>query len=170
VRVVTTARLTLEPQTAADAEAMFAVLSDPAIYEFENAPPESLEWLRGRFAKLETRRSPDGREQWLNWVVRLDAEAIGYVQATVREDGDAAIAYEFASAHWGRGFAGEAIVGMMAELAARHRARHATAALKRANHRSMRVLERLGFSIASPPQHAQREIPEDEILMIRSIL
>ncbi len=71
MRVVETASLTLEPQTAAHAEAMFVVLSDPAIYEHENEPPRSLEWLRTRYAKLETRTSADGRDQWLNWVIRL---------------------------------------------------------------------------------------------------
>jgi len=84
MRVIETGNLTLEPQTAAHAEEMFAVLSDPAIYEYENQPPPSLEWLRTRFTKLESRLSANGREQWLNWVVRLPtSELIGYVQATV---------------------------------------------------------------------------------------
>ena len=52
---------------------MFRVLSDPAIYEFENEPPESVERLRARYAYLEARRSPDGSQQWLNWVLRLRA-------------------------------------------------------------------------------------------------
>jgi ribosomal-protein-alanine N-acetyltransferase len=46
------AGLTLEPQTAQHADAMFAVLCDPAIYEFENEPPPSVEWPRARLAKL----------------------------------------------------------------------------------------------------------------------
>ena len=45
----------LEPQLAAHAQEMFTVLSDPAIYEFENAPPIDEEWLRKRFARLESR-------------------------------------------------------------------------------------------------------------------
>jgi ribosomal-protein-alanine N-acetyltransferase len=35
--------LTLEPQVAAHADAMFVVLSDPAIYAYENQPPKSVE-------------------------------------------------------------------------------------------------------------------------------
>jgi [ribosomal protein S5]-alanine N-acetyltransferase len=70
MRELFSSRLRLEPQTAAHAEAMFAVLGDLAIYAYENEPPASLEWLRERFTKLETRRSADGREQWLNWVLR----------------------------------------------------------------------------------------------------
>ena len=43
MRVIETARFMLEPQIAAHAEEMFVVLSDPAIYEYENQPPPSLE-------------------------------------------------------------------------------------------------------------------------------
>ena len=42
MRRIELTRLTLEPLTAAHAEEMFAVLSDPAIYEFENKPPASV--------------------------------------------------------------------------------------------------------------------------------
>src|SRR5258706_14351644 len=103
MRLIQTVSLTLEPQTAAHAGEMFAVLSDPAIYEYENEPPRSLEWLRARFTKLESRRSAKGRGQWLNWVIRLPAsQLIGYVQATVHPAGRAAIAYELSRAYWGR--------------------------------------------------------------------
>src|SRR5436190_18712321 len=99
MHVIETGSFTLEPQTAAHAEEMFAVLSDPAIYEHENEPPPSLERLRARFAKLESRRSADGQQQWLNWVIRLpSSELIGYVQATIDPTGRAAIAYELSSA------------------------------------------------------------------------
>jgi ribosomal-protein-alanine N-acetyltransferase len=117
MRVIETTSLTLEPQTTAHAEEMFVVLSDPAIYEYENEPPQSLEWLRARFAKLESRCSTDGEEQWLNWVIRLPAsELVGYVQATVRANGHAAIAYELSSAYWGRGLAHAAVDAMIREL------------------------------------------------------
>lgn len=170
MRVIETDGLTLEPQTAAHAEAMFAVLRDPAIYEHENEPPPSLEWLRARFAKLETRASPDGREQWLNWVIRLpDAELAGYVQATVHPDGRAAIAYELASAYWGRGLARRAVEAMMVELSGHHGARRFTAVLKRGNLRSIHLLERLGFSLAPPEAHAAQCVPPDEWLMHRDI-
>ena len=153
MRIVETAGLTLEPQTAAHADAMFVVLSDPAIYEHENEPPRSLEWLRTRFAKLETRTSADGRDQWLNWVIRLRTDdLIGYVQATVHPDGRAAIAYELASAYWGRGLAHEAVGAMMNELVERYGVRSFLAVLKRTNRRSVRLLERLGFSLARPDQ------------------
>ena len=166
MRRIDAARLTLEPQTAAHADEMFLVLCDPAIYEYEHEPPSSVDWLRTRFGKLESRRSADGREQWLNWVIRLSgSELIGYVQATVTEAGRATIAYELASAHWGRGLATEAVQAMIDELVDHHCVSSVTAVLKRRNHRSMRLLMRLGFTHASPQAHAERDVDSDEALM-----
>src|SRR5438552_2450440 len=168
MRVIETGSLTLEPQTAAHAEGMFAVLSDPAIYEYENGPPPSLEWLRARFTKLESRRSPNGRERWLNWVIRLPtSELIGYVQATLDSDASAVIAYELSSAYWGRGLARQAVQAMITELVQRYQVHQLTAVFKRKNLRSMRVLERLGFSPASPEQRMKHHVEPGERLMQR---
>lgn len=169
MRIIKTVSLTLEPQTIAHADEMFSVLNDPAIYAFENVAPSSLEWLRARFVKLESRQSPDGQEQWLNWVARLPTtELIGYVQATVHSNGCAAIAYVFASAYWGRGLAREAVDAMMTELGAHYRVHTFTAELKRENLRSVRLLEHLGFSLASPAKHVKHQVTPDELLMHRS--
>ena len=170
MRALRTSRLTLEPQIAAHAEEMFRVLGDLAIYEHENEPPPSVGWLRERFTRLESRRSPDGAQQWLNWVVR-DAESglIGYVQATVNPDHSAAIAYVLTSRFWGKGLASEATAAMIAELAIRYRVRRLTEVLKRTNVRSMRLLERLGFSLASPELHAAAGAEPDEWLMHREL-
>lgn len=160
--------LTLEPQAAAHAEQMFAVLCDPAIYEYENQPPPSLQWLRERYEKLESRRSPDGAQQWLNWVIRLpDGALAGYVQATVHPDGRAAIAYELASAYWGRGLARRAVEAMIVELARNHGVRSLEAVLQQANHRSRRLLVRLGFSIVTHEPRI-RGLEPGEILMERA--
>jgi RimJ/RimL family protein N-acetyltransferase len=170
MNVIETATLALEPQTAAHAEEMFAVLSDPEIYRHENEPPASLEWLRTRFTKLESRRSADGREEWLNWVIRLPtSELIGYVQATVHPDGSAGIAYVLSSAYWGRGLARLAVQSMIYELFEHHRVRSLSAVLKRENIRSMRLLEHLGFLPASAEQHARHQVEPGELLMQREI-
>jgi len=170
LRAIATGSITLEPQTSAHAEQMFVVLSDPAIYEYENKPPQSLEWLRERFTKLESRRSSDGKEQWLNWVIRLPtSELAGYVQATVHADGRAAIAYELSSAHWGRGLARQAVQAMVTELAEHYQVDRVIAVFKRTNHRSHRLLERLGFALASPELQAQHDIEPGELLMWREV-
>jgi RimJ/RimL family protein N-acetyltransferase len=162
--------LTLVPQIAAHANEMFAVLSDRAIYEYENKPPPSVEWLRERFAKLESRCSADGREQWLNWVIRLPtSELVGYVQATVHADGRAAIAYELSSAYWGRGVARRAIQALITELAEHYHVHTVIAVLKRDNRRSFRLLERLGFSLAPVELHTKHDVEAGELLMRREV-
>ena len=166
MQIIRTTNLTLEPQLATHAEEMFAVLSDPAIYTYENEPPASVEWLRARFARLESRRSADGDEQWLNWVVRFHpSELIGFVQATVRANHSATIAYVIASSHWGRGLASEAVKAMIAELAANYQVRHLSAVFKRDNQRSRRLLERLGFALASVEAQVGADIETGEQLM-----
>jgi RimJ/RimL family protein N-acetyltransferase len=160
--------LRLEPQTAAHACAMFEVLADPAIYAFENAPPRSVAWLEERFRRLETRRSPDGSEAWLNWVVRLPGgELAGYVQATVRPDASALIAYEFASRHWGRGIGSAATRAVLHELQATWGVRVGIAVCKRANLRSAAMLQRLGFRDDPPPGVAPHACDHDERVVYR---
>ncbi len=169
MRLLQTPRLRLEPQLASHADAMFKVLSDPAIYAHENAPPISLEWLQERYRKLEVRRSADGSEQWLNWVLRgVDGNVLGCVQATVEADGQAFVAYELGSAYWGRGLAAEAVTAMIEELTSHYGVHALLAVFKRSNLRSQRLLARLGFVLA-PADHARRAALEaDEDLMLRS--
>lgn len=159
--------LLLEPLEARHAAAMFAVLSDRAIYEFENQPPSSLEWLEDRYTRLETRISADGTERWLNWVVLLDDEAIGYVQATVEPAGLAWVAYEFGSAFWGRGLASLATRAMIEELQDRFAVHTMLAELVAANHRSVRLLERLGFEAAGTALIDSHPVESHERLMVR---
>jgi RimJ/RimL family protein N-acetyltransferase len=170
MREIASDRLTLVPQISAHAAEMFLVLGDPAIYQYENAPPQSLEWLRSRFERLESRLSPDGKQRWLNWVIRCStSELIGYVQATVRTSGEALIAYELSSAYWGRGLGREAVGAMMSELVELYQVNSFSAILKRPNLRSLHLLGRLGFVAATPEQHAGYTLEIDEFLMHREI-
>ena len=169
MRTIACERVVLEPQVAAHADEMFVVLGDPALYEYENEAPPSVDWLRERFARLESRRSADGAQRWLNWVVRLRAAGlIGYVQATVFPTGRAAIAYVLGSEYWGRGLAGEACQAMIAELAEHYEVVTVYAIFKRRNVRSARLLERLGFAPTSA-QSVAVELQAEELLMLRDL-
>lgn len=140
--MIRTARLVLEPLTAAHAPAMFEILSDPALYTYlDFPPPPSLEHLQRVYARLETRRSPDGTEEWLNWIVVRDGAPIGFVQATIYADRSANVAYVVGSGHWGQGYAIEAVTAMLAELDGCK----FFATVDVGNVRSIRLLERLGF-------------------------
>jgi RimJ/RimL family protein N-acetyltransferase len=168
MRSIKTETLTLEPQSVAHAEEMFTLLGDPAIYEHEDGPPLSLEWLTERFAKLESRRSADGREVWLNWVVRLPSDLLaGFVQATVKPNDQATIAYVLHSDHWGRGLGQKAVAAMLEELVDRYHVCHVFAVLKSNNTRSFHLLERLGFVTASDALHESHNVVSDEVLMVR---
>lgn len=168
MRVLAAEGIILEPQTAEHAEAMFTVLSDPALYEYENKPPASLEWLHIRFSKLESRCSPDGSEAWLNWVIRLPSFGlIGYVQATVRSDGHAYIAYIVSSRFWGKGFARRAVEAMIADLAESYDVHTLWAVFKEENFRSQRLLERLGFYPVPPDLYAEHSVEPNELLFNR---
>ena len=69
--------LRLEPLTAAHAEAMFEVLVDPEIHRYLDQPaPPSVEHLRDVYERLETRHSRDGRQRWLNWVIRARDDSL----------------------------------------------------------------------------------------------
>jgi len=160
--------LRLEPLTARHAREMFQVLSDPAIYEFENEPPASEAALTRRYEILEGRRSQDGTETWLNWVIRLPGgDLAGYVQATLLQSGAALIAYELASRHWRQGIGSAAVAAMLTELRVNHPVGLFVAVLKARNHRSVALLRKLGFEPAGIEQSAAFEAEDDERVMVK---
>lgn len=164
--------LVLEPQTAAHAAEMYPLLADPEMSRYlDTDPPSDPAWLAARFAKLETRRSADGREHWLNWVIRTPQHALaGYVQATVYTDGSANIAYELGRAFWGRGWATRSALAMLQELASAYGVRRAFATVDKRNLRSIKLLTRLGFSTADPPRHPHHGVAEGDWLFVREPL
>ncbi len=143
--------VTLEPQMAAHARELFAVLADPDLYVFtDDKQPASEAVLRQRLARLESRRSPDGAQGWLNWVVRNDSGAvIGYVQATLEPNHEAEIAYVLGRAFWRRGHGFAACSTMLAELAANYGVTRVTATLDQANAASLALLRKLGLQLVS---------------------
>ncbi|MEP6609589.1 MAG: GNAT family N-acetyltransferase [Burkholderiaceae bacterium] len=151
MEAIRTSRLTLEPLVVAHADAMFDLLGDQNIYRYlDYPPPPSVESLRDRYRRLETRASPDGRQAWLNWIVCPHGRPpLGYVQATVPSDRDAYVAYVFATNHWGHGFAREAVHAMLEHLAASYDVNQYRATVEAGNERSIRLLRRLGFQLAT---------------------
>ncbi len=111
---ITTERLVLEPLRVEHAEEMAALLDDVRLHEFIGGEPPSPDQLRDRY----TRQVAGVERGWLNWIVRHGGAVVGTVQATL-EDGVAEVAWVIGVAHQGRGFAGEAAVGMGEWLLAR---------------------------------------------------
>jgi ribosomal-protein-alanine N-acetyltransferase len=169
MQTIRTASLVLEPLTVRHAHEMFSVLSDPAIYEFENAPPATEEALSRRYAILEARRSQDGAEIWLNWVIRLSGgELAGYVQATVLRSGAAYVGYELASRHWRQGVGSAAVAAMLTELRLRYSVNRYVAVLNARNYRSVALRRKLGFKPASTEHVPEFAAEADEIVMVKA--
>lgn len=142
-----TQRLALEPLTAWHGESLFAGLKEPLLYTFiAREPPLAAGEVMRRFERLESRRSPDGNELWLNWAVRETRGGYaGLVEATVPRDGIAAIAYWVFVSSQGRGFGREAVAAMLGHLAAIGVA-EAVAFIDTRNAASIRLVEALGFT------------------------
>ena len=158
----------LEPLVVAHARDMFCVLSDQAIYQFENEPPASEEWLEKRYERLQRRGPEKEQEQWLNWVVRLpNGELSGYVQATLLPSGAALIAYEFGSKFWRQGIGTISVLAMLQELRLTYSVHTFVAILKVANFRSSGLLTSLGFSKAGSVQFTEYGAEPDEIVMVQ---
>ena len=149
MRAVAGAGVTLEPQSASHASELFAVVSDPSLYEFiDNKPPASEDAFRQRLQALESRLSPDGTEHWLNWTVRnATGDLVGYVQATVTPDRSAEIAYVIGRAFWRKGYAFAACATMIGELRSTYGVSRITATLDPANQPSLALLRKLGLGL-----------------------
>jgi ribosomal-protein-alanine N-acetyltransferase len=149
VNTLQTGRILLEPLAAYHAEMVFQGLTNPHLYEFiAEEPPRSVDDLRERFIRLESRRSPDGGEEWLNWVVfsKPVRNPRGYVQATISST-KANIAFVLFEDAWGQGLGREAVGITLTHLRDSYGVQTASATVDPRNRRSVRLLETLGFAL-----------------------
>ena len=103
-------RLRLTPVMGTHADAMFTVLLDDNLYKYTGgSPPQSIADIERWLIALESRKSPEGDELWLTWLIFVAESdlAIGYVQATVGKS-KADIAWLVGSQWQGIGYASEA--------------------------------------------------------------
>lgn len=164
--VLQTGELVLEPIVAAHADGLFPLLVDPLLYRYlDQPPPPSAEDLRRGYRQLESRRSPDGREAWLNWaVLHPQRGLLGFVQATVIDDAQSWIAYVLGRAHWGQGFATRAVREMVTWLGHERQVRRLLACVHEDNRASCALVARLGF-VPADAQGARRldVVPPDRL-------
>lgn len=140
-------RLRLEPMLPEHAPEMAEVLADPSLGEYVEGRPPSTEYLARRYETLSSRRSPNGRELWLNWVIRLASEgrAVGFVQATVGEHA-AALAWVVGVAWQGAGIATEAATAVIEVLEHEQGVTTFTASIAPGNRASKAVAIKLGMN------------------------
>lgn len=151
-----TRRLALEPLTAWHGESLFAGLKEPLLYTFiAKEPPLAAGEVIRRFERLESRRSPEGDELWLNWAVReARGGYAGLVEATVRPDGSAIIAYWVFLASQKQGVGREAVAAMLEHLASIG-VSEAIAFIDTRNTDSIKLVEALRFTRVET--HVMRE-------------
>ena len=109
--VLETPRLRVVPLNVDAAHDLFPLFNDETLYRYTTRVVPTEEQLDSWIERWRQRRSPDGHEVWLNWVVRLmpSQEPIGHVQAAVYDDRCAEISFMIGSDYQTRGFAREAV-------------------------------------------------------------
>jgi len=146
---LTTARLTLEPLRVEHAEPMLSVLADPTLYLHTGGMPPSIAELRARYERQSAGASTDGRQGWLNWIVRAREpdRLAGFVQATITDDPGLAadLAWVIGAGEQGAGLATEAATAVLAWLQ-RVGVGTFTAHIHPGNSASAKVAERLGLA------------------------
>jgi ribosomal-protein-alanine N-acetyltransferase len=146
-----TPRLLLEPLLPAHAPMLYEGLQDERLYRFiPQDPPAAPQALEDRYQFLSARRSPDGREAWLNWAVRerSSGEYAGTLEATVYDNATAIIAYTVFVTHQRRGFAAEACGRLLQHLFEDYRMNMVAAEIDTRNAASIALVESLGFERA----------------------
>jgi RimJ/RimL family protein N-acetyltransferase len=134
----------LDPLQVADAAEMVGVLGAPELYGFIGGRPPTLGELTEQYRRQVLGRSVDGREEWLNWIVRVDGTAVGYVQATLHEGARAVVAWVIGKPWQGHGYATAAAAELVALLRARG-VRRVEAYIVPGHVASERVASRIGL-------------------------
>ena len=143
-----TARLTLRAPVDADADAIFALRSDPVVQRYGSHPPwterqAALDWIArnaqamagGEHAQFAIERRDNGAVIGTCTLYALDAPCR-------RAD----IGYALAVAEWGRGYANEACTALLDWGFERLELNRVEADIDPRNEPSARALERLGFT------------------------
>jgi RimJ/RimL family protein N-acetyltransferase len=151
----------------ADAQALFAVLNDLALYRFmAGAPPSTVAELAKTIARREAHNATPEVEPCLNWALWLPSGLpLGHLQATVAA-GEAWLGYALASSHWGQGYATEAVRGLVAHLQAVWGLARCLGVAEAENAASIRVLHKLGFRLAIEEEREARILGPTERLYI----
>ena len=141
-----TERLDLLPIHRDHAPLMFPVLHDAALHEFTGgSPPADVDALARQYEYWERRRSPDGAEVWLNWVLQLQAhgELIGHLQVGIAGD-RATMAWSLGSRWQRQGYTTEAAQAALRWLP-HVGVREVRASIHPEHGASIRIAERLGL-------------------------
>jgi [ribosomal protein S5]-alanine N-acetyltransferase len=143
-----TPRLFLEPILPAHAPMLYENLQNEQLYRFiPQDPPAPLQALTDRYDFLSSRRSPDGREEWLNWALRerSSGDYAGTLETTVYDNASAIIAYTVFVPYQRRGYAAEACGRLLEHLFDDYRVGVVAAEIDTRNAASIALVESMGL-------------------------
>lgn len=136
-----TDRLVMRRPAEADLEAMFEMMSNVEAMRFWSTLPHADRGVTvGWLARIIDRNAHAGGE---DFVIEFEGRVIGFVGAGQLPE----FGFMLRRDHWGRGFAAEAARGFVSYAFAELGRDHLTADVDPRNAASLRLLERLGFSV-----------------------
>ncbi|MES3022500.1 MAG: GNAT family N-acetyltransferase [Pseudomonadota bacterium] len=146
-KTLTTARLTLRPPRSGDADALFALHSDPKVMRYFSEPPWTDPARAAR--QIDEDAAAFEREERFRFAIILEAtqQMIGNctLHALHPQNRRAEIGYALQPAHWGKGYMGEALEALLAYAFGERDLNRLEADIDPRNTESASCLERLGF-------------------------
>lgn len=143
-----TDRLALEPLGERHADAFFDHLQDETLYQWISMhKPDSLQWLREHWRSIESRLAPDQQTVWPTWALRRKSDGVylGRVDAEITPVLHTSVGYYLFAAHWGQGFATEAVRAVTRHFLSQGVGR-LVATVTVGNTASERVLQKAGYT------------------------
>jgi RimJ/RimL family protein N-acetyltransferase len=144
---ITTARLTLTPLSAADAEALFAYRSLPEVARYQGWQPRTMADAQ-EFIAVVASNELDTPGTWFQYGIRArgTSELIGDLGVHFLEDGQQVeLGFTLAPASQGRGFGTEAVTGVIDFVFGQLGKHRVTASVDPRNEPSLRLLRRVGM-------------------------
>jgi ribosomal-protein-alanine N-acetyltransferase len=158
--ILETPRLVLRTWTLDDAEAAFAVYSDPEVMRFLSGPPaRDVEETRARLAARPIAQQE--RYGFCLWAVveKATGTVIGSCGLKHLDDGpDVEVGYHLARSAWGKGYATEAAAACLRYGFERLGLRRILAVVNPANGASRRVLEKIGMRFEGMGRYYNQEL------------
>jgi len=144
---IRTERLLIRPMEPADAPALHARRNDPEVARYQDwVLPYGVEQAEGLVAAMAAHPGPAAKGWWMATVCQAGGEPIGDVAVGSSAQGRTAeVGYTFDRAHWGNGYAVEAVGALVDWLLDDVGVIRVTASIHPDNRPSAMVLERTGF-------------------------
>ena len=153
-----TSRITFEILKREHAENLFDSLNDDRIYKYiPLLRYDTKGRLEDRFIKLSSKGPNDGTCIWLNWVLKEKTidQYIGWIQATIYDNGKAALAYVIFPKYWKQGYAKEACYSIIDHVFAAYSSIESIfVEVDTRNTASIQLAERLGFMLVGEKKDA----------------